>query len=166
MSPELMEKLERFLPIRVVARVEDGRIEGRVENSFSMDWEKSRINIFWSGKAYSMLGEHNLDGVSWANSNVNKYKYTEFVLDPMQDDCPIEIDWESWLAAKTKYDKRNAPFKAKPGGAHMLRAMAAERELAIIKPQLDNVCKERTALEDKLDSIVELINPTTTTEEE
>lgn len=165
MSPGLMEKLERLLPIRVVARIEDGRIEGRVENSFSMDWEKSRINIFWSGKAYSMLGEHNLDGVSWAKSNVNQFKYTEFVLDPMQDDCPIEIDWESWLTAQTKYDKRNAPFKTKPGGAYQLRAMAAERELAVVKPQLDNVCKQCTELEDKLDSINALLNPTTTEEE-
>lgn len=166
MTPELAQKLERFLPIRVVVRIEDGAIEGRVEHSFSMGWERKCINIFWSGNAYSMLGEHKLDGVSWAEQNVNSYNPKEFVIDPLAEDSPVEIDWESWLSATTKFDKRNAPFKVKPGGAYQLRALAAERELEEIKPQLKIAREQRDAAEDKLDKIEAMLHPQTNTNEE
>ena len=113
------EKLIRFMPIRVVLRRHaDGEIEGLVENSFSMDWSKQRVNIFWSGKAYSMLGEHMLDGVESAEYNCKKtepdlFTPEEFVVDPLAEDSPIEIDWEAWLNATDKFTKRNAPFKVK-----------------------------------------------------
>lgn len=166
MNPDTLQKLERFLPIRVVVRVEDNHVEGLVENSFSMGWERRNINIFWSGQAYSMLGEHKLDAISWADNNVNKNKHNEFVIDPLSEDSPIDVDWERWLSATTKYDKRNAPFKVKPGGAYQLRAMAAERELAEVKPLLKTVCQQRDEAEEKLEHIESLLHPTTHTEED
>lgn len=110
-------RLERFLPIRVVIRrYMDGQIEGLTEESFSMNWSKNRVNIFWSGKAYSILGEHVLDGVADANYNCKPTEGdlitpSEMVIDPLAPDSPIKIDWEKWLSATSKYDKRNAPFK-------------------------------------------------------
>lgn len=106
----LKHGLSRYLPIRVVIRNVDGKLEGLTENSFSMDWSENRVNIFWSGKAYSLLGEHILDGVENAKHNARN---GDLVIDPLSDDSPIEVDWEKWLSSTTKYDKRNAPFKVK-----------------------------------------------------
>lgn len=106
----LKHNLSRYLPIRVVVRNTDGLIEGLTENSFSMDWSKNRVNIFWSGKAYSILGEHILDGVANAKDNARN---GDLVIDPLSNESPIEVDWEKWLSSATKYDKRNAPFKVK-----------------------------------------------------
>jgi len=106
----LKHNLSRYLPIRVVIRNTDGLIEGLTENSFSMDWSSNRVNIFWSGKAYSILGEHILDGVANAKHNARN---GDLVIDPLSDESPIEVDWEKWLSSTTKYDKINAPFKVK-----------------------------------------------------
>jgi len=109
-------RLERFLPIRVVIRRHaDSKIEGLVEHSFSMAWAEDRVNIFWSGKAYSILGEHELDGVKNANGNCTPtegdlFTPEELVIDPLAPDSPIEIDWNKWLSATSKFNKRNAPF--------------------------------------------------------
>jgi hypothetical protein len=115
------ERLNRFLPIRCVVRKHsDGTIEGMTEESFCLDWSKFRVNIFWSGKAYSILGEHQLDGIADAEYNCKKsegdlFTPTEFVIDPLAEDSPIDVDWERWLNAVGKYDKRNAHFKLKSG---------------------------------------------------
>lgn len=104
----IKHNLSHLLPIRVVVRItEDGKIEGLTENSFSMDWSPNRVNIFWSGKAYSILGEHNLDANRDAEHNA---KEGDLVIDPLAEDSPIEVDWAAWRAATSKYDKRNAPF--------------------------------------------------------
>lgn len=103
--------LQRFLPIRVVLRKqEDGTLLGLVENSFSMDVSKADVRIWWSGRAYSMLGEHKLSGIEDAEHNA---KPGDLVVDPLSDDCPITIDWDRWLAAAGKYEQRNARFKMK-----------------------------------------------------
>lgn len=106
----LKHDLSRYLPIRVVLRNEDGKLRGLIENSFSMDFSDTRVRIWWSGKAYSILGEHNLSGPEDAAHNA---KPGDLVLDPLAEDSPIEVDWEAWIKATGKFDKRNAPFKLK-----------------------------------------------------
>jgi hypothetical protein len=111
----LSERLQELAPIYAVFTVnKEGEIFGLVEESFSMSLSKERANIFWSGKAYSNLGTtHVLDGKKWAEENCRQQGY--FMLDLLSQDCPIEIDFEGWLKAETKYYKRNAKFKVKKG---------------------------------------------------
>lgn len=106
----LKHDLSRYLPIRIVLRKEDGKYKGLIENSFSMDYDNNRIRIWWSGKAYFMLGKHNLSAIDDAKYNA---KSDDIILDPFSEDCPIEIDWKAWISAKDKFGKRNAPFKEK-----------------------------------------------------
>lgn len=107
----LKYNLSRFLPIRVVLRkAEYGELQGLCEDSWSMSMSDHYVRIWWSGKAYSMLGEHNIDGSADAEHNA---KEGDLILDPLSDDCPIEINWEAWTTATRKYGQRNAPFKAK-----------------------------------------------------
>lgn len=104
------QALVRYLPIRIVLRKTEDKLQGLVENSFSMDMSDTHVSIFWSGKAYSMLGQHNLNGIKDAEHNA---KEGDLILDPFAEDCPVEINWDKWLNATTKYGKRNAPFKLK-----------------------------------------------------
>lgn len=161
---DIKEKLERFLPIRMILRIDTGIIQGKVEHSFSMDWDDNRANVFWSGPAYSILGEHTLDGEEWANQNTKRYSFTEFVIDPLAEDSPIGVDWEAWLSAESKFDKRNAKIKPKPHGLYMLRAMAAERERDQLRKRVDTLSERLNETEDKLDKINEIINPDTDSE--
>lgn len=116
-------RLERFLPIRVVVRRHaDGAIEGLTEESWNLNWSHNRVNIFWSGKAYSILGETTLDGVADAKHNCEAtlpdlFTPQELVIDPLAEDSPIAIDWLRWLNASHKYDKRNAHFAPKGAAA-------------------------------------------------
>lgn len=131
MTDHLAEQLKPFLPIRVVLELQEGVIHGLTELSFSMKMDPQRVNIFWSGKAYSILGEHDLDGVSWAEENC-KPSLGQVVVDPLHPDSPIEIDWSAWLEAfrsptRSKFHRRNAPFTAKPLGVYVIRALVAER---------------------------------------
>jgi hypothetical protein len=104
-------ELVKFLPIRVVLRQgEDGTLQGIVEHSFSMAPSPTDVRIWWSGTAYSMLGEHQLNGIEDATYNT---KEGDLLVDPLSDDSPIEIDWKTWLAASSKFSQRNAPFKLK-----------------------------------------------------
>jgi hypothetical protein len=104
------QALVRFLPIRIVLRKKEDKLQGLVEESFSMGMSDTHVSIFWSGKAYSMLGEHNLDGIKNAEHNA---KDGDLILDPLAEDCPVTIDWDKWLNATSKYYQRNAPFKMK-----------------------------------------------------
>lgn len=113
-------RLARFLPLRVVIRRHaDGSIEGLTEESWNMNWSDKRVNIFWSGKCYSMLGEGTLDAVADAQHNCKEvavpdlFTAQEMVIDPLAQDSPIVIDWKRWLNASHKYDKRNAYFVLK-----------------------------------------------------
>lgn len=100
-------RLERFLPIRVVIRRHaDGTLEGLTEESWNLNWSANRVNIFWSGKAYSILGETTLDGVADAKHNCKAsrpdlFTPEELVIDPLTQDSPIAIDWVRWLNATT-----------------------------------------------------------------
>lgn len=117
LSAEDQARLERFLPLRVVIRRHaDGSIEGLTEESWNMNWSDKRVNIFWSGKAYSILGESILDAQADAEHNCSQdqapdlFTAEEMVIDPLAEDSPIMVDWKRWLSASNKYDKRNAHF--------------------------------------------------------
>lgn len=171
MNEELKSKLERFLPIRMVVRIHEGKVQGRTEHSFGMDWDDKRVNVFWSGKAFSIVGEHQLDGISWAARNLNKFDVAQFVIDPLAEDSPIEVDWETWLADASrkpvdKYTARNAPFTVKPHGTWQLRALSAERQYAELKPRYDSACKRGDSLDDQLDKLRAIINPQEVTDDE
>lgn len=121
---EITERLKPYLPIRVVLCIENDQIHGLTELSFAMGTDLKRVNVFWSGKAYSILGEHELDGVSWATEN---WKPGRAVIDPLAPDSPVDVDWAAWLDAVTtpgahKFNKRNAPFTAKPNAVEALLA--------------------------------------------
>jgi len=104
-------ELIRFLPIRIVMRKsQEGKLEGLCEESFSMGVYEHNVRIWWSGQAYSMLGEHKINGIDDAKYNA---KEGDFVLDPLAEDCPVEIDWARWLSATSKFGRRNAQFKIK-----------------------------------------------------
>jgi len=103
--------LSGYLPIRIVLRKdENGKLTGLCEDSFSMSHSEFNVRIWWSGKAYSFLGEHNLNGIKDASHNA---KEGDLVLDPLSEDCPVEINWEKWKTATTKYSQRNAQFTLK-----------------------------------------------------
>lgn len=104
--------LSRYLPIRVVLSQssEDGKYLGLTEESFSMGRSPTHVRIWWSGRAYSFLGEHILDGIKDAEHNLQP---GDIIVDPLSEDCPVEIDWQRWITSTTKYDKRNAPFRVR-----------------------------------------------------
>ncbi len=145
---DLRARVERLMPLRVVIRqYPSGATEALTEESWSMNWSDHRALVFWSGKAYSLLGEHLLDGVADAQAHCNASVNDacapkEILVDPCAEDSPIRIDkrilrndqrelgegeanvptewarsWGRWLNAKTKYDKRNAPFRLNREGA-------------------------------------------------
>jgi hypothetical protein len=156
---EIQDKLARFLPIRVILRLENNVIEGKTEESFSMGWESAHVCIFWSGDAYSILGTIRMDGVKWALENFKNNKFADFIIDPLADDSPIEIDWSAWLTATRKHAKRNAPFTVKSHGVWQLRALAAEHELRDLKPMHKRILLQRDEAEDKLGKIADILNP-------
>lgn len=156
---EIQDKLARFLPIRVILRLENNVIEGKTEESFSMGWESAHVCIFWSGDAFSDFGTIKMDGVKWAAENFKSSKFTDFIIDPLAADSPIEIDWSAWLAATRKHAKRNAPFISKPPSVWQLRALAAEHELRDLKPIHKNIMKQRDDAESKLEKIEDILRP-------
>ena len=105
--------LERFLPLRIILREQDGQLVGITEESFSMNAESTRVRIFWSGLANSIIGQFTINGIDDAASNM---KDGDFIFDPLDPLCPVEIDFRAWLVATGKGDKysaRNAPFTIK-----------------------------------------------------
>lgn len=159
LSPEHQERINKMLPLRIVLKDDNSTIQGRTELSFGMDWNNYDVLIFWSGKAYSMLGEHNLDATKDAKYNVKEWDSHQFIFDPLAEDCPIDIDWAQWLDAEDKYRKRNARFKVKPGGNWHLRAMALERKLEKVDKSYQAMCKSFEEVENKLEAIANIINP-------
>lgn len=142
MTDDIKNELARFLPIAVVLQIKNDQITGRIEESFSMGWSPSDVRIWWSGKAYSFLGEHLLNGMTDAKHNMSAADSSQFVFDALSDDCPIEVDWSKWLTALKSGDKfssRNAPFKTKPHGVWQLRALAAERQAVELSRQVTSL---------------------------
>ena len=143
------EKMKSLSPLYAVLYVNpDATIAGLIEHSFSMGWSNDRVNIFWSGKAYSMLGEHMLDGKKDATSNCTRKG--AFVVDLLSEDCPIEIDWLAWFNANSKFFKRNAPFKMKEGFDHSERAK--QSKIAAVFAEKHNVVKELVSVRNKAES--------------
>mgnify|MGYP001769689429 CR=1 FL=1 len=105
-------ELIRFMPMRIILRKnESGKIEGLCEESFSMGLYEHSVRIWWSGTAYSNLGTtHTIDGVADATCNA---KDGDIIIDPLSEDCPVEIDWARWLSTTSKFSRRNAQFKVK-----------------------------------------------------
>ena len=128
-TDKIKEQLERFLPMRVVIRKTSLGYEGRTEESWNMAWSQKYVQIYWSGKAYSMLGEHDMNGVEWAEGNTGG---DGILFDPLNDECPINVNWEKWLTATSKYDKRNAPFIVKSELVEAVRKAVNEAQ-SIIK---------------------------------
>ncbi|TLX16763.1 hypothetical protein [Rhizobium sp. MHM7A] len=106
----------------------DNAYKALVENSFSMDWKTDSVRFFWSGKAYSILGTHELDGFQDAEDQRAHYqsKYPDDVLtvfDVRDPNLPIIIDWEEWQKNREhgrqddrrwrKFLARNPSFKMK-----------------------------------------------------
>ena len=124
MSDDRREKI-RQLPVFIVLARQPGAnaVSGLIENSFSMDWSDDRVNMFWSGTAYSILGQHEIDGRENADFNCRKMAQTRptwelKVYDARADDCPVTIDWDRWIDAMLvgqarKFDARNAHFVMK-----------------------------------------------------
>ncbi|HET8688788.1 MAG TPA: hypothetical protein VFM18_19395 [Methanosarcina sp.] len=102
--------LAKYTPMRIILKKDDeGNYQGYCEESFSMGWYKDRVQIHWSGKAYSNFGTtHDLDATKVTTPSEGCE-----ILDPLADDCPIEIDWGRWLTATSKFERRNAKFKLK-----------------------------------------------------
>jgi hypothetical protein len=165
MNEEQKAKLEHHLPIRMIVRLQDGKVQGLTEESFSMNWSDSRVNVFWSGKAYSMLGEHQLNGVKSAEHNSKPNDPNELIIDPLAEDSPIEVDWDKWLSATNKYDKRNAPFVVKSHGTWQLRAISAERQVAKHKTLAEQYQAYYQEEADKVNKINAILNPPEETEE-
>lgn len=118
------EKIRQFPVFIVLARKPGANaFTGLIENSFSMDWSDDRVNMFWSGTAYSILGQHEIDGRENADFNCRKMAQNHptwelQVYDAHADDCPVTIDWERWIDAMLvgqarKFDSRNAHFVTK-----------------------------------------------------
>lgn len=102
--------LSHLLPLRIILRKEDNIYKGVIENSFSIELSDKYVRLWTSGKAYSFLGEHILNADDDARHNSKK---GDLIMDPFDEKCPIEIDWDKWRAAKDKFNIRNASFKYK-----------------------------------------------------
>jgi hypothetical protein len=117
------QKIEQLPAFIVLARKPGSNaLTGLIEHSFSMDWSDERVNIFWSGTAYSILGKHEIDGQKDADYNrvamaAHQPTWVLTVHDARADDCPVSIDWERWtlamLSSGNKFYKRNALFVMK-----------------------------------------------------
>ena len=163
MDDELKSRLQCFTPMRVVLRLnKDGKVEGLTENSFDMGWSANRVRIWWSGKAFSMLGEHDIDGVQDAEYNRDDSQH--LIFDPLADDCPVFVDWGAWWSAmqagdNRKYDARNAIFLLKPHGTWQMRALVAEVQRDRVQKWFDGASAELRAAEAKLNAIDAVLRP-------
>lgn len=157
MNENIQDQLAKYLPIRMVVRLHENTIEGKIELSFSMGWNADRANVFWSGRSYSVLGEHDSDAVKWAGQNINKYDANEVMIDPLSEDSPIEVDWQSWLSASDKYNKRNAKFTVKHQGVWQLRSIVAESKLEELKAKYARSIQNLEETSHKLEQIKELL---------
>jgi hypothetical protein len=113
---QLREKLAGYAPMRIILREKaPGVYEGLTEETFYMEMSDTHVLVWWSGPAYSILGETKLNGIEDAEGYRvrDPEKDTLLVVDPLADDCPVEIDWLRWVQATSKYAKRNAPFRVR-----------------------------------------------------
>lgn len=93
---------------------------GIIERSFSMDINPERVLVYWTGKAYSFLGECVVDAKKDAehlrDSMQPQYPDADLEAWDLADpDCPITIDEDAWIADRRakplrKFNARNAIF--------------------------------------------------------
>lgn len=100
--------LSTAAPLRILMRKnENGILEGYVENSFTMSWEKDFVYVYWSDS------NRGIDAIDAAQVDLKIAAGTD-IFDPLSEECPVIIDWDSWCNRPTrKYLSRNAPFKLK-----------------------------------------------------
>lgn len=147
----LEERLKSCSPMFAVLCVNsDGTLSGKVEHSFSMGKSLNRLNVFWSGTGYSFLGTHKIDGKSWAAQNCDKSKGW-FVVELNTEDCPVEVDWVSWLTADNKFARRNALFKMREGFDFSEQAKEAAKREAF-EQQHEEIMKS-VSVQDKAEEI-------------
>ncbi len=103
--------LKRFLPLRVILRRVDNEYKGIIEESFSMGVSSEYVRLWWSGRAYSFLGEITLDACK--DASYNCHHADDVIYNPLSNDCPVVIDFDVWEKATDKFGKRNPPFKLK-----------------------------------------------------
>ena len=104
--------IQKYTPIRIILNRECTM--GYCEESFCMSESNNRVRIWWSGKAYSILGEHTINGID--DSAYNIKDSNRLIFDPTDPMCPVNIDWELWLNDmynNNKYGSRNANFTIK-----------------------------------------------------
>jgi hypothetical protein len=159
LTPEQEAELESFKPIRVIVRVRANQVEAMVEHSWSMDWGVHHVSIFRSGKAYSMLGEHDLDGIKDAKANNRSIASNQFIVDPFEEGSPIEIDWSTWIKATDKFGSRNAPYRVVQNGEFVLRALTAERQLLDLQRSYDSLKVSFHDADEALDKIRSIVCP-------
>lgn len=118
----LPKEIQHLRPIYVTIARKKGQNSwaGRVEKSFCMGWSLERVRLFWSGKAYSFLGEHTLCGKYDAENNIPENKNSKWeyhVFDVEDEECPIDIDFDQWVldisTVSDKFNMRNAKFSMK-----------------------------------------------------
>jgi hypothetical protein len=170
LSDEQRKELELMRPIRVVVRIKwannvrpyNPTLVAMTEESFSMGWEERRVNIFWS--SINRPGATiKIDGERGAKANMGP-DAEAMIFDPLDEECPIQINWEAWFAAQTavpfrKYDARNAPFIVRPGGLWKLRALVAERRALNAEDRNVDLARELREAEIKLAQINAVLNP-------
>ncbi len=113
----------KSLPSYVVIGKKDGDeiYQGVIENSFSMDLSKNRINVFWSSQnAVDMFGNTGLK----VDGRVDAERYRDYfakghsdmvfeVVDLHSPDCCVVIDWEEKAEAGMPDPKKLSGVKDK-----------------------------------------------------
>lgn len=110
-SVQLNEVLAVNAPYRIILRKEKGVWQAVTEESFCMGTSDAFANVWWSGQAHSFLGKMKVCAQTDALSHVRE---GDVLYDPMDPMCPVNINWEAWVIAESKYFMRNAPFTVKP----------------------------------------------------
>lgn len=89
-----------------------------VEHSFAMDASKTHAQLYWSGTAYTIIGEIEIDGKVHAEEQVKAFNRSRpgwnFRAYHIEDeDCPIVLDLETHRVATSKFGRRNPSFTMK-----------------------------------------------------
>ena len=89
-----------------------------IEHSFSMDASKTHAQLYWTGTAYTIVGEIEIDGKAHAeeqlrNFNRSRPGWNFRVFHIEDEDCPIVLDLEAQRRATSKFGRRNVPFTMK-----------------------------------------------------
>lgn len=122
-----MEKYPGY--ILLVKKPSENSYSGIVEGSFALDSNKDRTRFFWTGVAYFLGNQYDIDGKKDAQEMMDYYlkKYPDWeieMFDVENEDLPVTIDWEQWFkdnepnpntlsGVKNKFGARNVKFEMK-----------------------------------------------------